>query len=93
MPVHPYIPNSVPEIKKRMLKEIGVSSSDEIFSCIPDSIMYKKKLNLPPAKSEFDVIRSIEKTLAPNKTTKEMLSFLGAGCWPHFIPSVCNEIN
>lgn len=93
MPVHPYIPNSVPEIKKRMLKEIGVSSSDEIFSCIPDSIMFKDKLNLPPRKSEFDVVRSIEKTLSVNTTTKEMVSFLGAGCWPHYIPSVCNEIN
>lgn len=93
MPVHPYIPNSVPEIKKKMLKEIGISSSNELFSCIPDAIKYKKELSLPPSKSEFDVVRSIEKTLSVNKTTKEMLSFLGAGCWPHFIPSVCNEIN
>ena len=93
MPVHPYIPNSVPEIKKRMLKEIGVSSSGELFSCIPDSLKFKKELNLPPSKSELDVVRSIEKTLSTNKTTKDMISFLGAGCWPHFIPSVCNEIN
>ncbi len=93
MPVHPYIPNSVPEIKKKMLKEIGVSSSSELFSCIPDSIKFKKELNLLPAKSEFDVVRSIERTLSVNKTTKEMISFLGAGCWPHYIPSVCNEIN
>ncbi|MHA1388944.1 MAG: aminomethyl-transferring glycine dehydrogenase subunit GcvPA [Candidatus Thorarchaeota archaeon] len=93
MPVHPYIPNSVPEIKKRMLKEIGVSSSDEIFSCIPDSIKYKQKLNIPPPMAEHDIIRSIDKTLSKNKTAKEMLSFLGAGCWLHFIPSVCNEIN
>jgi glycine dehydrogenase subunit 1 len=50
-------------------------------------------LNLPSPQSEFDIVRRIGKTLASNKTTKEMLSFLGAGCWPHFIPSVCNEIN
>ncbi len=93
MTVHPYIPNSVPEIKERMLKEIGVRSSDELFSCIPDSIKFKGTLNLPSAKSEFDVVSSIEKTLSTNKTTKDVLSFLGAGCWPHFIPSVCNEIN
>jgi glycine dehydrogenase subunit 1 len=93
MPIHPYIPNSVPEIKERMLKEIGVSSSDELFSCIPDSIIFRQKLDLPPSKTEFEIIRNIEKSLSSNKTTKEMLSFLGAGCWPHFIPSVCNEIN
>ena len=93
MPIHPYIPNSVPEIKKKMLKEIGVSSSDELFSCIPNSILYKQKLNLPSCMDEFQVKQTIDRILSTNRTTNEMLSFLGAGCWPHFIPSVCNEIN
>jgi len=93
MGVHPYIPNSVPEVKKDMLKAIGVKSSKELFSCIPPDLMLKRPLNLPPPAAEYDVMREIEQALSKNRTGTDLLSFLGAGCWPHFIPAVCNEIN
>jgi glycine dehydrogenase subunit 1 len=93
MPVHPYIPNSVPAIKKRMLERIGVASSDELFSCIPDSMKLHRPLNLASPLSEQEVARHIETTLEKNHKAPNMLSFLGAGCWPHFIPALCNEIN
>jgi glycine dehydrogenase subunit 1 len=35
----------------------------------------------------------VEGILEKNKTTKEFLSFLGAGCWPHYVPAVCDEVN
>ena len=38
---HPYIPNSVPEIKEQMLKEIGVDSAEEIFAQIPEHLRFK----------------------------------------------------
>ncbi len=31
--------------------------------------------------------------LGKNKSTREYLSFLGAGCWQHQVPAVCDEIN
>lgn len=93
MPIHPYIPNSVPAIKKQMLERIGVSSSDVLFSCIPESMKLRRNLDLMPPQPEQDVSRHIEMTLARNQTPPNLLSFLGAGCWPHFIPAVCNEIN
>ena len=34
--IHPYIPNSDPEIKDHMLKEIGVKDVEEIYKEIPD---------------------------------------------------------
>jgi glycine dehydrogenase subunit 1 len=27
-----------------------------------------------------------------NQSTAERLSFLGGGCWPHYVPAVCDEI-
>jgi len=89
MPIHPYIPNSVPEIKKKMLEKIGVSSSDILFSCIPESMKFKGRLNLPTSQSEQDVLKHITSVLSKNQTSPNLLSFLGAGCWPHFIPAVC----
>ncbi|TFG11683.1 aminomethyl-transferring glycine dehydrogenase subunit GcvPA [Candidatus Thorarchaeota archaeon] len=93
MPVHPYIPNSTPEIKKKMLQEIGVESVEELFSCVPDNIKLKRPLNIPPPASEAEVVNTISGILSKNRYGSDLLSFLGAGCWPHYIPSVCNEIN
>jgi len=93
LPVHPYIPNSVPETKREMLKEIGVQSVEELFADIPERIRLKKKLQLPHAKSEYQARRDIEAILSRNRTCGELISFLGAGCWPHYVPAVCDEIN
>jgi glycine dehydrogenase subunit 1 len=93
MPTHPYIPNSVPEIKKEMLDEIGVGDVNELFAAIPEKIRLKKKLELPSSTSEYEVRRHIEAILSKNKTCNDILTFLGAGCWPHYVPAVCDEIN
>jgi len=93
MPVNPYIPNSDSEIKKQMLKEIGVKRVEELFADIPQSIRFRGRLELPSPKSEYEVRRHIEGILSRNKTCSELTSFLGAGCWPHYVPAVCDEIN
>lgn len=76
-----------------MLQEIGVKSAEELFADIPERIRFRGKLNLPSSSSEYEVRRHIEELLSRNKTSNELLSFLGAGCWPHFVPAVCDEIN
>ena len=78
--VYPYIPNSVPEVKKIMLKESGVKDIEELYRDIPEKLRLKKKLNLPPPKSEYEVKRNITTVMAKNKTSSDMLCFLGAGC-------------
>ena len=93
MSVHPYIPNSEPETKRQMLKEIGVSNVDELFSIIPERVQFKKWLNLPESISEDQLRKRVETVLSKNQTSGELLSFLGAGCWPHYVPAACDEIN
>jgi len=91
--VYPYIPNSEPEVKKTMLEDIGVAEVNELYKDIPEKVRLNRRLNLPSPKSEFEVRRSIEAVMAKNKTSNEMLCFMGAGCWPHHVPAVCDEIN
>jgi len=93
MTIHPYIPNSVPETKEKMLKEIGVKSIEDLFSAIPKVLQVDGTLDLPAAKSEYEIRKHVRKLLSKNRTSEEMLSFLGAGCWPHYVPAVCDEIN
>ncbi len=93
-PIHPYIPNSVPEVKAKMLDEIGVKSIEELYRDIPDSLQFKGELNLPEAiHSEYVLKRHVESILSRNRSCKENVSFLGAGCWPHYVPAICDEIN
>lgn len=93
--VHPYMPNSVPEIKQAMLDEIGADSVEEIYkSLIPDDLLYKERLNLPePITSEYELKRHVMGILNQNTTTEEYTSFLGAGCYKHQIPAICDELN
>ncbi|MEH7335946.1 aminomethyl-transferring glycine dehydrogenase subunit GcvPA [Neobacillus drentensis] len=91
--VHPYIPNMVPEVQAEMLKVIGAESIMELYSCIPEELQLKEALDLPPALTEYELRRHIEGILGKNTSTKEYINFLGAGCWQHFIPAVCDEIN
>ncbi|HEK9101678.1 TPA: aminomethyl-transferring glycine dehydrogenase subunit GcvPA [Bacillus pseudomycoides] len=91
--VHPYIPNMVPEVKEEMLKEIGVESVMELYACIPDELKLKEEMNIPKALTEYELRRHIEGILCKNTSTNEYLNFLGAGCWQHFVPAVCDEVN
>ena len=91
---HPYIPNSIPEAKEEMLREIGVKDAEELYAdMIPERLRLRKRMQLPdPLMAEYDVKMHVEKMLSKNKTCVEYLNFLGAGCWQHYVPAVCDEI-
>lgn len=92
--VHPYIPNSVPEVQTEMLREIGAGSVEELYASIPERLRLKKNMNLPePLLSESELKRHMEALLSRNTSCREYLSFLGGGCWQHDVPAVCDEIN
>lgn len=92
--IHSYIPNSVPEVKEEMLREIGVENAEELYKeMIPERLRLRNPMNLPkPLLSEYDLKGHVEKILSKNTTCKEYLNFLGAGCWQHYVPAVCDEI-
>jgi glycine dehydrogenase subunit 1 len=74
------------------MREVGVKSIEELYADIPDRYLLKKPLNLPEAMSEFEVKRHVEALLSKNKTCEDMPIFLGAGCWPHYVPAVVKEV-
>lgn len=92
--VYPYIPNSVSTVKNQMLKEVGAKGVEDFFEDIPKKLRLKKNMNLPkPLLSEYSLRKHIEGILSKNKTCQEHLNFLGAGCWQHYVPAVCDEVN
>ena len=92
--VYPYIPNSAPKTKKQMLEAVGAESPEDFFADIPAELRLRENLNLPqPLLSEYALKRHVDGLLNRNKTTQEYLNFLGAGCWQHHVPAVCDEVN
>jgi glycine dehydrogenase subunit 1 len=92
--IHPYMPNSVPEIKAKMLNALGVSSVEDLYrDIIPEAVRFRGRLNLPdPIRSEFELKEHVMGILNRNTSAEEHDSFLGAGCYRHFIPALCDEI-
>lgn len=92
-PAHPYIPNSAPSVRQAMLEAIGASSVDELYGSIPARLRVPGLLDLPdPLRSEYELRRHVSGVLDANSSCAERLSFLGGGCWPHYVPAVCDEI-
>lgn len=92
--IYPYVPNSVPEIKAQMLKEVGAEDIMDLYEEIPEHLKFKEKLNLPePILDEYSIRRHVEGLLTKNKNCSEYLNFIGADCAQHFVPAVCDEIN
>ncbi|MBO0726767.1 MAG: aminomethyl-transferring glycine dehydrogenase subunit GcvPA [Blastocatellia bacterium] len=89
-----YIPNSAEE-REAMLREMGRKSVADLFRGIPDRLKLKRPLNLPQALSETDTIEFF-RNLAERNTTRHtgerMISFLGAGAYDHFIPTVIDTL-
>lgn len=75
------------------MNELGIKSIDELYSDIPEEYHLKKQLNIPQKSlPEAEVKKHVEKLLSKNKPCTSMPIFLGAGCWPHYVPAVVKEI-
>ncbi len=58
--VHPYIPNSIPEVRAAMLEAVDADSVEEFYSEIPDRLRLHQPLDLPPAlSSESELSRHV----------------------------------
>ncbi len=80
-----YIP-STEEQKQEMLKQIGVSSFNELVKVIPEKIKPKGKLKIPDAISEAELADSILQIARKNYDFRLYKSLLGGGAYRHYIP-------
>jgi glycine dehydrogenase subunit 1 len=81
--------------RKEMLRAVGVSDAQELFSAIPAAVRLKSAPSLPPARTEVELRQFFEglsaRNLYPSSRTG-WSSFLGGGCYEHFIPTVVDAL-
>jgi len=80
-----YIPNTE-EQKEEMLKDIGVSSFEDLIQVIPADVRLKGKLNVPEAMSEAEVAEKIYHIAKKNSDFFLMKPLIGAGAYRHHVP-------
>src|SRR5688572_11035430 len=85
-----YIPNS-PEERQEMLTAVGLGSADELFRSIPADVQLGRRLEITEPLSEPEVIGAME-TLAGKNTAATKPSFLGAGVYFHFSPTIVDHL-
>ena len=78
--------------REEMLAAIGVSSVDELFEQVPAGVRLDRELDVLPALGEAELVRHIEELAARNVHTGAELSFLGAGIYDHYVPSVADVV-
>ena len=74
-----------------MLETIGVQNIEELFDCLPAEHKYPQ-IELPSALTEMEVLTELQDIAWANDTTRELVSFLGAGAYNHYTPAVVDSI-
>lgn len=86
-----YISNTEKE-KEVMLKTIGIEQIEELFSAIPERVVLDRPLNIPTGLSELELLRVTKEKANRNKSLEDLVSFLGAGVYDHYIPSIVDHL-
>jgi glycine dehydrogenase subunit 1 len=85
-----YIPNS-PDERQEMLRGLGLGSAEELFASIPADIILKEPLKTPDALSEIELLERFESLAAKNAAARRP-SFLGAGAYSHYAPTIVDSL-
>ena len=74
-----------------MLAVVGLKTADELFRSIPADVQLNRALNVTEPLAESEVIAAMEKMAAKN-TAATKPSFLGAGVYSHFSPTIVDHL-
>lgn len=84
-----YLPKSDSE-RQEMLNAIGISSVEQLYSHLPQEVLLNRELQIPPGKSEYEIVDYFKARAAENATGYP--TFLGAGVYNHYRPVLCDVV-
>ncbi|HCT2119770.1 TPA: aminomethyl-transferring glycine dehydrogenase subunit GcvPA [Staphylococcus aureus] len=88
---HRYIPLTEKD-KQEMLQTIGAKSIGELFGDVPSDILLNRDLNIAEGEAETTLLRRLNRIASKNITKETHTSFLGAGVYDHYSPSVVDAM-
>ncbi len=86
-----YLPIAESDLAE-MLRAVGISRLEDLAHVLPDALRLKKDLALPPPLSEMELVQKLRSLSEMGKSGNPRISFLGAGAYDHFAPSVVDHV-
>ena len=77
---------------EHMLAVIGVGSIEELFDAIPAGVRLGRPIDLPPGEPEQAVYAELRRLAERNVSTEDEITFLGAGMYDHYVPSIVDML-
>jgi glycine dehydrogenase subunit 1 len=74
--------------EQEMLSAMGLSSMDDLFSDIPEGVRRDEPLDVPEPQTEEEILREAQMLLNTNISVDSRPSFLGAGLYSNYVPSM-----
>jgi glycine dehydrogenase subunit 1 len=74
-----------------MLHHVGLNSAAELFDSVPEDLRLSRDLDTTNALSEIELLSGFEELAARNQGAQRT-SFLGAGAYQHYIPTIVDHI-
>ncbi len=85
-----YSPHT-PQEREKMLRVIGVERVEDLFADVPAGQRFPA-LELPPAATEMEAAEELGHIAEANESVRDLVCFLGAGAYHHYIPAVVDSI-
>ena len=83
-----YIPHTEGDIKD-MLDVIGVASVDDLYSDVPEEVIFSGEYDIPSAMSEIELRKHFDQL---GKKNTPLTVFAGGGVYDHYSPSVITHL-
>ena len=84
-----FVPHSEIDLKK-MFEELSISSLDDLFTHIPETLKLNDGLNIPPSLSELESISEFENL--ESKNTQNLICFAGGGHYDVYLPQTVKSL-
>ena len=87
----PYVPHTAQDVA-RMLADLGLVSTEDLFSCVPPALRLAGGLDLPQGLPEPDVAAEMARLASANRAATELVCFAGGGSYDHDVPAVTRAL-
>jgi glycine dehydrogenase subunit 1 len=73
---------------QEMLAACGLSSLDDLYSHLPESVRLQGELNIPEGLSEMGLVAEMRRLASRNRSADDLVCFAGGGAYDHYVPSL-----
>jgi glycine dehydrogenase subunit 1 len=86
-----FIPVSCSE-REEMLETVGAASADALFDVIPSDVRLDRPLDISGGMGEIELSSHLEELAGRNRHAGDLVSFLGGGCYDHYVPAMVDAV-